>query len=176
MNAHRFRWPVAVTHSIEAPAEDVWAAMSMPGNLELCHPFCAQNPVTVWSQAASRDEIHYLSGWVYERRFIRWIDGVGYDLEVGAQGENKSLVSWRLEEVDHATSKLTITVYPQVLQKIPVGLRWIPHVVYIRPMLRRYLSAVIRGVEWFVTRAEPVPRNQFGSHPWFSQKTAQVGR
>jgi hypothetical protein len=37
-------------------------------------------------------------------------------------------------------------------------------------MLRRYLSSVTRGVEWWVTRGEPVPRNQFGSHRWFSEK------
>jgi hypothetical protein len=26
----------------------------------------------------------------------------------------------------------------------------------------------VRGFEWYVTRGEPVPRNKFGKHPWFS--------
>ena len=32
------------------------------------------------------------------------------------------------------------------------------------------LVMVTRGFEWYVTRGEPVPRNQFGPHPWFSAR------
>lgn len=106
-----FRWPVGLALPIAAPAPRVWAAISMPGNLEAGHPFCATNPVMAWPGPGSHDEIHYLSGWVYERRFQRWIDGVGYDLEVGGHGEDKSLVSWRISPVDDATCTLGITVY-----------------------------------------------------------------
>jgi hypothetical protein len=35
-------------------------------------------------------------------------------------------------------------------------------------MLKKYLESVVRGFEWYVMRGEPVPRNQFGRHPWFS--------
>ncbi len=163
-----FRWPVAVAGSIAAPAEKLWETISSPGNLELCHPFCARNPVDVWPGDASRDEIHYLSGWVFERRFCRWIDGVGYDLEIGRHGRRSSLVSWRILSVDNRGCILRIAVYPHALQNVPVAIRWIPHSLRLGPMLRRYLSSVTRGFEWYVIRGEPVPRNQFGSHPWFS--------
>lgn len=142
----------------------------MPGNLEPCHPFCARNPVSVWPGDRSRDEIHYLSGWVYERRFRRWIEGVGYDLEIGARSEPTSFVSWRIEPTGAAACTLAITVYPHVVQRVPVALRWLPHLAYVRPMLRSYLSSVVRGFEWYVTRGKPVPRNQFGSHRWFSER------
>ena len=72
------------TRTIAASADDVWAAISAPGNLEAAHPFCARNPVSVWPGSESRDQIHYLSGWVYERRFKRWIDRVGYDQATGS--------------------------------------------------------------------------------------------
>ncbi len=55
----------------------------MPGNLEPCHPFCLKNPVEHWPGPESRDEVHYLNGLVFERRFCRWLDGAGYDLEIG---------------------------------------------------------------------------------------------
>jgi hypothetical protein len=165
-----FRWPVGVAHPIAAPADQVWGAIAMPGNLEPCHPFCERNPVSVWPGPESRDEIHYLSGWVYERRFCRWIDGLGYDLEIGARGERTSFVSWRVEPADEASCILSITVYPHVVQRLPIALRWLPHAAYVRPRLSQYLSSVVRGFEWYVTRAEPVPRNQFGSHPWFSER------
>jgi hypothetical protein len=163
-----FKWPVAVAQPIAAPAEKVWAAVSMPGNLEPCHPFCEKNPVEVWPGAGSRDEVHYLSGWVFERRFCRWIDGIGYDLEIGRRGGRSSLVSWRIFPGDHQECTLGIAVYPHVLQSIPVAIRWLPHILRLRPMLRRYLSSVVRGFEWYLIHGEPVPRNQFGSHPWFS--------
>ena len=36
-----FKWPVPVAQPIAALPECVWAAMSAPGNLVQCHPFCA---------------------------------------------------------------------------------------------------------------------------------------
>ncbi|MBW2541587.1 MAG: SRPBCC family protein [Deltaproteobacteria bacterium] len=163
-----FRWPVSVAHPIAAPADEVWSAISQPGNLEYGHPFCAKNPVQVWPGEGSRDEVHYLSGWIFERRFCRWIDGVGYDLEIGRRGGRSSFVAWRLRPVDDHNCMLRIAVYPHALQNIPVAIRWLPHLLRLGPTLRRYLSSVTRGFEWYATRGEAVPRNQFGSHPWFS--------
>ncbi len=163
-----YKWPVAVSQPIMTSAEKVWGAISMPGNLELCHPFCAKNPVEVWPGEGSQDQIHYLSGWVLERRFVQWIDGVGYDLEIGRRGGRSSFVSWRIMPIGYQNCILRITIYPHVLQNLPVAIRWFPHILRVVPMLSRYLSSVVRGFEWYVTRGEPVPRNQFGSHPWFS--------
>lgn len=140
----------------------------MPGNLEPCHPFCASNPVEVWPGSGSKDEIRYLNGRVYQRQFRRWIEGTGYDLEVGARGGNKSYVTWRIYPVDGHNCTLRITVYPNVLQRISVVFRWIPHLLWLRPGLRKYLESVVTGFEWYVTRGEPVPRDKFGKHPWFS--------
>lgn len=164
----RFRWPVAAAQTIAAPANEVWEAISTPGNLELCHPFCASNPVEVWPGADSRDAVHYLSGWMYERRFLRWHEGTGYDLEIGRPGGSTSAVSWRITPVDNSSCVLKITVYPHVLQNWPAIVRWIPYLLRLRPLLRKYLDSVVRGFEWYVVRGEPVPRNQFGRHPWFS--------
>jgi hypothetical protein len=163
-----FKWPVVVAQRIAAPAASVWDAISTPGNLERCHPFCVRNPVEVWPGEGARDEVHYLSGWVLARRFCRWIDGVGYDLEIGRRDGRSSFVSWRILPVDSQCSILRIAVYPHTLQSIPVAIRWVPHTFYVGPMLKKYLLSVTRGFEWSVTRGEPVPRNQFGSHPWFS--------
>lgn len=163
-----FRWPVAVVRSIAAPADRVWDTISMPGNLESCHPFCAKNPVSVWPGAEARDQIHYLNGIIYERRFCNWIERIGYDLNIGQCGGQSSFVSWRIRPVDARHTKLRIAVYPYVIQNLPLVIRWFPHIMRIRPLLKSYLSSVTKGFKWFVTRNEPVPRNQFGSHPWFS--------
>ena len=163
-----YRWAVAVAQPIAASGDKVWDVISMPGNLELCHPFCAKNPVKVWPGKKSMDEVHYLSGWVYERRFCRWIEGAGYDLEIGERGGKSSFVSWRITSVGSCDCILRISVYPHTLQGVPVAVRWLPHILYLGPMLRKYLSSVVRGFEWYVIRGEAVPRNQFGSHGWFS--------
>jgi hypothetical protein len=163
-----FKWPVAAVQAIAAPAEKVWDVISTPGNLEFCHPFCKRNPVQVWPGPDSRDEVHYLSGWVYERRFLRWLDGSGYDLEIGRQNGASSFVSWRITPTDERNCTLRITVFPHALQNIPVTVRWLPHILRLRPMLKAYLVSVGGGFEWYVTRGEPVPRDQFGKHPWFS--------
>ena len=165
-----YKWPVAVAQPIAAPAEGLWEAISMPGNLEPCHPFCARNPVRAWPGEGSRDEIHYLGGRVLERRFCRWIDGVGYDLEIAEHGGGVSFVSWRILPVENQGSILRIAIYPHLLQNLPVAVRWLPYLLYIGPMLERYLWSVVGGFEWYLARGEPVPRNQFGAHPWFSAR------
>ena len=164
----KFRWPVSAGQKIAAPANEVWRAISMPGNLDVYHPFCKSNPVEVWDRENSTDEVHYLSGWVYKRRFRQWYEGIGYDLDIFRGEERMASVSWRIVEVDAASCRLQITVYPMLLQNWPVILRWLPHWLRLRPFLRSYLRSVVRGIEWYVTRDEPVPRNAFGKHPWFS--------
>ena len=153
---------------IPVSAERLWEIISRPGNLELAHPFCARNPVLAWPGPDSHDEVHYLNGWVFERRFLRWVDGEGYDLQIGRPGGRSSFVSWRILPVGSHQCNLRIAVCPYVLQNLPVALRWFPHYFRLRPLLRQYLSSVTRGVEWYVTRGESVPRSQFGTHPWFS--------
>jgi hypothetical protein len=165
----RFGRPVTAKRKIAAPTHKVWDVISMPGNLELCHPFCKRNPVQAWPGPNSRDEVHYLSGWMYERQFLDWIEGVGYDLEIGRPGGAKSYTSWRIEAVTDESCTLQITVYPQLVQGFPAALQWIPHWLRIRPMLKAYLNSVILGFEWFITRDEAVPRDHFGKHPWFSK-------
>lgn len=163
-----FRWPVTVERTIDAPAQAVWDAISMPGNLEPCHPFCASNIVHAWPGPRSSDEIRYLSGLIYERHFSAWHEGVGYDLEIQRQNDVIASVSWRISAIDDRTCALQITVYPQLLQNVPIVVRWLPHLLRLRPMLRSYLESVTQGFEWYVTRGEPVPRDQFGKHRWFS--------
>lgn len=104
-----FKWPVTASRTISASAWDVRQAISLPGNLEPCHP--------------------------YLRR------------ESGG-----SLAGGRIPD------------------GMPVIIHRIPHMLSVGPMLRKYLSYVIRGFEWYVTRGETVPRNQFGSYPWFSPR------
>lgn len=165
-----FKWPVSYEQGIAASSSAVWNAISLPGNLELCHPFCARNPVHSWPGPDSRDEIHYLSGWVFERRFREWTEGVGYDLEIGRRNGPQSTVSWRITPAGEQSCVLRITVCPHALQGVPGAIRWLPHTLWLGPTLRRYLESVVRGFEWYVTRQEPVPRNAFGTHPWFSAR------
>lgn len=165
-----FKWPVSAEKAIGAPAQKVWDAIAAPGNLELCHPVCASNPVQNWPGPGAQDEVHYRSGWVYKRRINRWFEGVGYDLEIGRCGGDKSSVYWRIIALDDLSCVLRLTVHSHALENLPPVIRWIPHFFWLRPILRKYLESVVRGFEWYVIRGEPVPRNQFGAHPWFSAR------
>ncbi len=162
--------PVSRTRTIAADVGDVWTAIATPGSLEHAHPFCARNPVTRWPGPESCDEVHYLSGWIYHREFTDWADGAGYDLRIGSAGERPSLVSWRIAERGSASTNLTIKIRPRPLDRIPRLARRATHLGYVRPLLRRYLESVLRGHDWWITTGDPVTRNQFGRHPWFSDK------
>ena len=167
----RFKWPVSVSRGMQAQPQQIWSAITKPGNLNDCHPFCEDNSVCEWPGVGSKDVIHYYSGWVMQREFVSWIDGVGYDLLIGKTGdEKKSYVSWRITEEQKDTGKLTITIYPYSLQHVPAIIRWAPYKTVIQPALHSYLESVLKGFEWFITTGKPVSKDQFGSHSWFSNK------
>jgi hypothetical protein len=172
-DVHRdFKWPCSVEREIAAPAHQVWSVISRPGNLESCHPFCKRNPVGVWPGSRSRDEVHYLNGLVFERRFRYWNEGLGYDLEIGRKDGGQSWVSWRVTAIDEGRCALRITVYPFVLQGLPIVIRWPVHVLWLHPLLSKYLDSVVRGFDWYIIHRRAVPKNAFGKHPWFSSRAA----
>ena len=161
--------PVRVSTVIDANPDRVWAVISTAGNLENVHPFCSSNPVSAWPGVGAHDEVHYRSGWVYHRHFTHWIDRTGYDLDIGATGEETSHVSWRLHPLDDEHTRLTIKVWPRPISRIP-GLRQFLRIIIVGPLMRRYLQAVTAGVNWYVINGGPVKEDQFGSHIWFSEK------
>jgi len=163
----KFKWPVSVSRKIKASPQKIWSVITEPGNLENYHPFCKKNSVSEWPGVGSKDVIHYYSGWVLQREFVNWIDGIGYDLFIGREGGRKSYVSWRITD-DLGEARLRITIYPHALQKVPVAIRLIPHIVSVHPALHSYLEVVLKGFEWFVATGKPVSKDQFGTHKWFS--------
>ena len=166
----KYKWPISVSRKIKSSPVSIWKAISKPGNLEDCHPFCDKNPVHEWPGVGAKDTIYYYSSRVMHREFVSWIEGIGYDLVIGSEGERKSFVSWRITEKADHLSTLNITIYPHLTQTIPIPLRWILYKVYIQPRLRSYLESVVKGFEWFITTEKPVTRNQFGAHNWFSNR------
>lgn len=171
----RFKWPVAASRTIAAPASKIWEVISSPGELPHYHPLCEKNPVFSWPGPESHDEIHYFNGVILERRFTSWHDNVGYDLEIGRTGGRTSVVSWRITPMGDHRSSIEIAIYPHAVQKIPITARWMPHFFWIQPQLRRYLQSVVKGLDFFITRGERVRRNQFGAHRWFSPPVVAGG-
>ena len=163
-----FRWPISASATIDASPQQVWTTISTAGSLEGGHPFCADNTVSKWPGEGSVDAIRYLNGRAYERHFRGWHEGSGFDIELFHKGSELAWAIWRIAELGEGRSKLTITVYPNRLQRLPVVLRWAPHLFVVRPRLRSYLASVVNGYKWFIEKGEAVPRNQFGKHPWFS--------
>lgn len=165
----RFKWPVSANVELAASAETVWQTIASPDSLIASHPFLADNPIETWAGADSRDEVRYLNGVVYERRFREWQEGEGFDLEIFHSSSKLAWVAWRIVPVVDDRTNLSITVYPMAMQHLPLAVRWLPHLFVLRPHLRAYLNSVVRGFEWYITRGESVPRNQFGTHPWYSK-------
>ncbi len=168
-DARREPKPITVREAIAVAPEAVWSVISTPGYLESSHPFCARHPVEVWPGADSVDRVEYYNGRVIERRFTGWIDGVGYDLEVFDANGRQASVSWRITSRD-AGAMLSIALVPRMLDHLPPVRRGFQYAAVVRPMMRRYLRSVVRGVSWRVTTGQSVRRNQFGSHVWFSRR------
>ena len=161
----RFKTSNSLTY--DCSVESLWEIISSPSYLNNVHPFCKENSIIQWSKEDHEDKILYLNERTYIRRFVSWRDLEGYDLWIGDSNKNQSFVEWRLEKVNTG-SKLTITVYPFLLSSWPKVLSFLPYFIYINIKLKTYLFSVLSGVEWYVKKKTPVPKNQFGRHSWFS--------
>ena len=153
---------------IKTDSQRVWNVISKQGNLELCHPFCASNPVEKWAGDKSIDYVNYYNGVMYQRIFTNWIDGQGYDLLIGRKNGEKSKVIWRINQLDNKSCELKITIYPHDIIKYSNIIKSLINSLYVRPMLRKYLSSVLKGFQFYIIQGKPVQKNQFGTHKWFS--------
>ncbi len=168
MNNDKYLNPVSKSIIINAPTKKVWEVISTPGILELCHPFCKSNPVENWDGKNSVDFVIYNNGLRYQRIFTHWNDSIGYDLLIGRRNGKKSKVIWRINQTSNSSSKLKITVYPYYLSKYPKLVMPLINLFVIGPQLRKYLSSVLKGFNYYLMEGKPVQKNQFGTHKWFS--------
>ena len=162
------RLPVSNSADFEVSAERLWEAISEPGNLNDSHPFCDSNEVISWEDGDRSDRLVYLSGLNFVRRFKTWEEGVGYTLVIGEEGGPQSYVEWEIDSLGQDRSRLTITVYPHILARLPRIMALVPHAIWVRPRLEAYLNSVVSGFRYHLQEGGRVPRDHFGRHPWFS--------
>ncbi len=158
--------PVSNSIDLDFDRQSVWKIISEPGNLNKVHPFCKSNKVVNWDKDNHEDILEYLNGVTLHRKFDKWDEGKGYELNIGRENGRKSKVIWKI--TGEKKSKLKITVYPHVFSNRSRIIYFIIHALFINPGLKKYLSSVLRGYKWYLENKQPVPRNQFGSHKWFS--------
>ena len=164
----RYNWSVSYGTILPITNEELWRIISSPNNLELYHPFCNKNPIIKWPGLNSIDQVHYYNGLIYERKFIRWIDNVGYDLLIGEKNKIQSFVSWRIYDLGKK-SKLIISVFPHIFNMRCRVVNFLPFFLIVKPSLKKYLSNISQGFIYYIETNKAVTKNQFGSHKWFSK-------
>ena len=163
----KYKQSIQVIKEINATEDELWDVISQPGHLELTHPFSKSHSVTSWPGVESNDVLIYLSGLRYERYFTDWSEGNGYTLQIGGREGKKSKVIWEISSEENKTF-LSITIYPHFLANAPRFLSFLPYKLLLRPKLTSYLNSVLGGINYYLIEKEPVPKNHFGTHKWFS--------
>ena len=146
------------------PKQTIEDAIKKPGCLEDFHPFCASNKALSWPGDNSIDELVYLNGVRYKRRFFNWSEN-GYDLEIGGS-KRKSIVNWVISG-NEINSSLRVRINPDILYKNSF-IKWIAWNLYIKFMIQSYINHVIKGFKFYIETGKKVQSNQFGKHRWFS--------
>ena len=164
---NRFNWCITGTLETSISSSDLWRIISSPSNLELFHPFCDKNPTVNWPGLNSVDIINYYSGLILERKFIKWVEGKGYDLFIGKKDGKQSFVSWRINK-RFSGSKLSVSIYPYMFNKSNKAVNFLPFFLIIKPSLSNYINSVMKGLAYYIETKDKVKKNQFGSHKIFS--------
>ncbi|MDG1296998.1 MAG: hypothetical protein P8P48_07660 [Saprospiraceae bacterium] len=163
--------------TIDADCSTVWNTIAMPGNLNLCHPFCKENQVYTWGKIGAEDSIEYFNGLMLKRVFTDWREGEGYTLKIGNSYYASAKVVWSLDDVDvdKTALKIQIHLYPDiVLDRVPLLLkRLVMNLIYM-PLMKRYVHAVTQGVKFYIETGERVKANQFGYNPLFSKRKDKI--
>ena len=145
----------------------IWELFTKPSHLKLFHPFCKSNKTIIWNEQKKIDELTYLNGLVYERNIYSWKKNKGFKLYIGKKEGKKSKVEWKLKPTDGKII-LTIKVTPYVTDKFSLIIYNILLIVYILPLLKKYLNNVTKGIQFYLEKGKVVKHNQFGKHIWFS--------
>tara|TARA_B100000963_G_scaffold225048_1_gene196229 strand:- start:1065 stop:1562 length:498 start_codon:yes stop_codon:yes gene_type:complete len=156
------------TRYIRVPAQALWEAITSEHHLEACHPFIKRHSKNSKEHGIS-DVITYLNGVTFTRESTAWMEGKGYDLLVGKVSEPKNEVKWRIEAVDTSSSKLSISVIPRAAEKLPLIMRDIALVLFVRRQLRLYLDAVTCGIKTWLESGTQIDKSAFKRHAWFSE-------
>ena len=158
---------VRVGRIIQAPAAAIWKVISTPGQLNKYHPYCQENKVYKWPGVGSRDGVLYYSGLYWERDFMCWREGVGYDLQIGPPPRKTALISWNIRPLGEAQSDFSLTVTPILESHLLETTKKI-YVQNFATSVEVYLDSLLRGMEHFVTTGQAVEARQFGTHPTFA--------
>ena len=167
LNKINYKWKVYHEEKINSSLDSLWDLISAPSNLELFHPFCKSNKIIKWPGKHSVDELIYLNGLTFIRKFRLWDEKKGYSLLIGEKDKEQSYVVWEIKKKNESVH-LKITVYPYFLQKIPKIISFFPYKFIVIPALESYLKSVIGGINYYLKSKKRVPKNYFGEHKWFS--------
>lgn len=159
---------VSVRHIIDAASDSVWEVISQPGQLTRYHPFCRETRVVKWPGVGAKDTVTYYSGVHYERECVTWIEGVGFDIEVGPPPDKTARMEWRVKGLGERQSELAITVMPYVKADLSARRKQAYLQRFFGDTIAQYLDSVVRGVRHVATAGEAVQKNQFGAHPIYS--------
>jgi hypothetical protein len=159
---------VTASRIINASGFDLWRMISTPGQLHKYHPYCRTNQVIKWPGIGSRDLVDYYSGIRFQRDFMYWRDGAGYDLQIGPPPRKSSWISWNIEALAPGKSLLSITVTPILESHILENVKKIFVRTYFGESISVYLDSLLRGADQFVTTGREVREKQFGPHPIYA--------
>ena len=159
---------------VACSADQLWAIISRPANLNECHPFCAQNSVIHWGDKDSSDLIEYYNGLKLERHFMTWEEEKrSYSLEIKRKKWLYAKVYWTVSSLGKNKSSLSIQIhsFPDIaLGRYHKFLRPFLSKLYFLPKMNHYVNAVVKGFKYHAETAELVQKNQFGYNSMFSTK------
>ena len=163
-NYYKYMYFVEAQANFNKPKKIIEEAIKKPGCLEDFHPFCKSNNAITWPGNESIDELIYLNGVKYTRKFYNWTEN-GYDLSIGGS-RRQSTVNWVITGDDYKSS-LRIKINPDIQYKNPI-IKWLMWNLYIKHMIQSYINHVVKGFKYHIDTGQKVKSNQFGKHTWFS--------
>jgi hypothetical protein len=148
---------------IPCTAQQAWNLLSTPGYLTLVNCYVAENKSDRWQGPGDTDTFSYRSGRQFQRRVEFWRpeQGIGVSLHRIPPHANRVTVHFLFNPVAngiHFSAEIGMDTY----RKVPRPLWPVFCHIFLEPLFRKYLSALLSGYHQYLTTGKPVEANQFG--------------
>ena len=115
---------------------------------EALPPVLRQHRSRVLAGHRVEGSITYYSGRSYQRNFVAWMEGVGYDIELGESPNLTARVLWRIAPQTASSCRFSIEVIPY----LKADLEDAQKARYLERLfgdhLQHYLDCVVKGVDY----------------------------
>ncbi len=157
---------------IDCTKEVLWNALTQPQNVIYFNSFVKSNEHLGIEGVKHKDQCEYYNGKVLTREVVEYVKNkrVKFLIYQKKNHNNNYTVFDIMESDSKLGTKFRLSIQSDAYRNVPRPIWYFVARLILIPHYRKYIEAVVKGMNYYCTTGQQVIRNQFGHHNQFSPK------